>query len=333
MATIKDVAKRAGVSPSTVSYALSGKRPISAKVKQRVGSAIEALNFTPNALAHNLRRGSSGVVGLVFPLRETLAEEMSVGFIATAAEALRSSHTLSLFTGTRTPDELLEVLRQNRADGLILMEITRQDPRVELLRHSDVPFSLIGRPENADGLSLVDFDFETAAYEAIRHLVALGHGTIGYIDFPKDRNQGLGYALHSQRGYERARQDFAVSLLYQESGPSMQDGYDATESLLKRATDLSAIVALVGITQFGVLRALADLGRRVPQDCSVICSGAATTAHWSSPRLSCVPVPFGDLGRIGAELLLERLAGEPPRQVLLPARVLAAESTAPAPER
>lgn len=330
MTTIKDVAKRAGVTPSTVSYALSGKRPISPEVKRRIGAAVAELNFTPNVLAHNLRKGSSGAVGLVFPLGETSAEETSMGFIATAAEILKSSHTLSLLTGTRTPDELLKVLYQNRVDGLMLMQVTRHDSRVEALRQSGFPFALIGRPEDTAGLSFVDFDFEAAAYTAIKHLVALGHKAIGYIDFPaEDRERELGYALYLQRGYERARQDLDVALHYQESGPSIQDGYRATEALLKRAPELTAIVALVGITQLGVLRALADYCRRVPQDCSVICSGSAATAEWSSPRLSCVPVPFGELGHVGAELLLERLAGGPPRQVLLPARLLELESTAP----
>ncbi len=333
MATIKDVAKRAGVSPSTVSYALSGKRPISAAVRARVAQVVEELNFTPNALAHNLRKGSSGAVGLVFPFTDATGET-ELGFVATAAEALRDAYTLSLFTGSRTPEELLSALRQNRVDGLILMQITRHDSRVELLRRSDFPFALIGRPERADGLSLVDFDFEGAAYLAIEHLVALGHRTIGSIDFPAgDREQGLGYALFLQQGCERAQHDFGVALVRQASGPGFWDGYAATEKLLKRAPDLTAIVALVGVTQFGVLRALADAGKRVPEDVSVVCSGASRAAEWSSPRLSCVPVPFGELGRVGAELLLERLKGEPTKHVILPACLLEAGSTAPASRR
>ena len=334
MATIKDVAKRAGVSPSTVSYTLSGKRPISDAARERVTRAVEELGFSPNALAQDLRRGSSGAVGLVFPLEETFAEEVGVGFIATAAEALGDAYTLSLFTGARTPENLLSALRQNRVDGLILMQITRQDSRVELLRRSGFPFALIGRPEDADGLSLVDFDFESAAYLALEHLVTLGHRTIGYIDFPAgDRERGLGYALYLQRGCERAQRDFGVTLVRQASGPGFWDGYAATERLLKRASDLTAIVALVGVTQFGVLRALADAGKRVPEDLSVVCSGSSRAAEWSSPRLSCVPVPFGELGRVGAELLLGRLRGEPTRQVILPARLLEAGSTAPASRR
>ena len=333
MTTIKDVAKRAGVSPSTVSYALSGKRPISDAVKRRVARAVEQLEFSPSVLAHNLRKGSGSTVGLVFPLKD-FAEETSLGFIATAAQTICSSHTLSLFTGTRTPKELLEVLRQNRADGLILMEVTQHDSRVDLLRRSGFPFTLIGRPENADGLSFVDFDFEAAAHLAVAHLVGLGHRVVGCIDFPaSDHEQGLGYALYLQRGLKRAQQDFGIKLVYEESGPSVQDGYGATQRLLKRAPELSAVVALAGVTQFGVLRALADAGRRVPEDCSLVCSGAAAVAEWSNPRLSCVAVPFGELGRVGAELLLERLAGKPPRQVILPAQLLAAQSTAPAPRR
>jgi len=329
--TIKDVAKLAGVSLSTVSYALSGKRPVSEAVRQRVQAAVQKLDYTPSTLGRNLRQGSSGAVGLVYPLPVALAGEPIVDCLGAVAEAIGEGYTLSLFARPMTPEGLLEALRERRVDGLLLMQITRFDPRVEALRGGEHPVVLIGRPEDAAGLTLVDFDFEEAAYLSLGHLAELGHRRVGYIDFPAaQREEGLGYALYLQRGYERALRDFDLEVVRQEASAGTEGGYRATCALLEAAPDLSAVATLVGNTQVGVLRALHAHGRSVPEDCSVVCLNTASLAEWSIPRLTSVDTPLAEMGRVGAELLLQKMAGErPAEQVLFPARVSVRESTAP----
>lgn len=335
MATIHDVAKLAGVSPSTVSYALSGDRPVSDAVKLRVADAIERLDYAPSALALNLRKGSSHTVGLVYPLDSSAAEEPGIDFIGAAAQALKDRYTLSLFLHGQGPEALVEALRQRRVDGLIVMQITRNDPRVEALRATDHPFALIGRPERPAGVSLVDYDFEQAAYLAVRHLVELGHRIVGYIDFPAaDLDRDLGYVFRLQRGFRRASREFDVAIVRQGSGPRIKDGYAATSALLERSPAPTGIIALGRRTHIGVLRALHDRGCRVPADCSLIYLGMAVTAEWSVPSLTSIEVPIDDMARIGAELLLERIAGEGmPKEIILPARLAQRESTAPPGQR
>jgi DNA-binding LacI/PurR family transcriptional regulator len=340
VATIKDVAKQAGVSTSTVSYALSGKRPISAAVKKRVEQAVLNLGYVRNLQAHNLRKGISHTIGLVHPLNYILSDGMGVDFIGSAAEVLEdpkleNRYTLSLFTQPQEPEHLVAAFRQRRIDGLILMHITRQDPRVEALRKTNFPFALIGRPEKIDGLSFVDFDAEGAAYSGIQHLVELGHQSIAYLDLPmSESDQGLSYAYYLQRGLELARREFKITLLRQESGRRNRDAYEATRTLLARKDDVSALVILAGTTQLGVLRALHDAGKRVPQDYSVLCIGSVATANWSTPRLTSLDMQLADLGRIGAELVLERISGNTePKQIILLAKFVQRESTAAAPKK
>jgi len=331
MTTIKDVAKLAGVAPSTVSYALSGKRPVSEAVQRRIRAAIKKLDYAPSTLGRNLRQGSSGAVGLVYPLPVALAGEPIVDCLGAVAEALGAEYTLSLFARPMTPEGLLEALRERRVDGLLLMQITRLDPRVEVLRGEDHPVVLIGRPEDAAGLTLVDFDFEEAAYVSLGHLAELGHTKVGYIDFPAaQREEGLGYALYLQRGYERALRDFDLEVVRQEAPAGTEGGYRATCALLEAAPDLSAVATLVGNTQAGVLRALHAHGRAVPEDCSVVCLSTASLAEWSIPRLTSVDMPLAEMGRVGTEMLLQKMAGETTvQQVLFPAHLSVRESTAP----
>jgi LacI family transcriptional regulator len=336
VATIKDVAKHAGVSASTVSYALSGKRPISAAVKKRVEKAVLKLGYVRNLQAHNLRKGISHTIGMVHPLNYILSDGMGVDFIGSAAEVLENyapenRYTLSLFTQPQEPDELVDAFRQRRIDGLILMHITRHDSRVEALRKTNFPFALIGRPEKMEGLSLVDFDAEQAAYLGIKHLAKLGHHTIAYLDLPvHEHDQDLSYAHYLQRGLELARRECGVSLLRQESGRRNRDAYEATKALLERADDLSAIVVLAGTTQLGVLRALQDANKRVPEDCSVLCIGSVGVANWTTPRLTSLDMQLADMGRIAAELVLERIAGNTEaKQIIIPAKLTQRESTAP----
>ena len=330
MATIKDVAEHAGVSRSTVSYVLSGKRSISAAVKRRVEAAIEELEYTPSSLGLNLRQGTSQTIGMVYPLSDVRLE-----FVRAAAAVLQDRYTLSLLTHTGEAQGLLAAFKQRRIDGLILMQIRRHDSRIEGLRGTDHPFVLIGRPEDTEGLSFVDFDFRAAAYLAIEHLVGLGHTVIGYITYPRvKRDLELGYLLQLERGYKQAERDFGVKIVVQEADSSIGACAQATTALVTGTPELTAIVALdvtaqVGV-HMGVLRALHTLEKRVPEDLSVVCFTAPAVAEWTIPELTSVELPFAEMGRIGAELMLKRLAGSAEvEQILLPARLGARESTAP----
>lgn len=330
MTTIKDVAEHAGVSRSTVSYVLSGKRPISAAVKGRVQAAIEELEYTPSSLGLNLRQGKSQTIGMVYPLSDVRLE-----FVQAAAGVMQDRYTLSLLTHTEETQGLLAAFKQRRVDGLVLMQIRRYDRRIEGLRETDYPFVLIGRPEDTEGLSFVDFDFRAAAYLAAEHLVRLGHTVIGCITCSRvKRELELGYLLQLERGYKQAQRDFGVKIVVQEADSSIVACAEATTALVTGTPELTAIVALdvtaqVGL-HMGMLRALHTLEKRVPEDLSVVCFSAPSVAEWTIPKLTSVELPFAEMGRIGAELMLKRLTeSAEAEQILLPARLEARESTAP----
>jgi DNA-binding LacI/PurR family transcriptional regulator len=330
MATIKDVAHRAGVAPSTVSYALSGKRSISKEARERIAQAIEELDFTPSALGRQLAHSRSNMIGLVFPVREMELESETLEFLPITANLLhKHGYGLSLFTGHMTPEQILNLYRNNTVDGLILMQINRQDARVDILRDKGYPLTLIGRCNNMRGLSYVDFDAAHAAYLLFEHLHRLGHRTIGYLDHtPAVHRDNFGYAWLVRQGYKHAMKAFAPHVMCEPATDTIEGSYAATQKLLRREPGITAIVTLARYTPVGAQRALNEDGRRVPEDCSLIGITSSTIAKMTTPQLTSADIPLNDMVRAGAELLLQQLNGNHAVQrVVFPAELVLREST------
>jgi DNA-binding LacI/PurR family transcriptional regulator len=331
MATIKDVARRAGVAPSTVSYAMSGKRPISEAARARIDAAIAELHFTPSTAARHLAHGRSNMVGLIFPVRESDLEDETLEFLPGSANLLRKhGYNLSIFTGPMTPTQLLDLYRNNTVDGLILMQVNRVDARVDLLRDKGYPLVLIGQCNDLRGLAWVDYDAANAMYLLFEQLHMLGHTRIGYLDHPpavhKDQ---FGYAWLVRQGLRRAMRQFGPSVVSVTSPDSIDGGFSATKTLLARDPAITAIVTLNRYSPIGATRAAVESGRRVPDDCSVIGITTSTIARMSTPQLTSADIPLNEMVRAGATLLLRQLSGDfSPQSVLLPAHLVVRESTA-----
>ncbi|HVO42749.1 MAG TPA: LacI family DNA-binding transcriptional regulator, partial [Aggregatilineales bacterium] len=189
MATIKDVAQRVGVSVSTVSHALSGKRPVSDETRSRVFQAIAELGYQPSVQAQSLVTGRTQIIGMLFPFEGEGAEQSGLNTIQLemiweanlAAQA--GGYNLQLYTETKD-EASLRTITQN-CDGLLVSMIRLHDERIPYLLKQGKPFVMIGRPENADGISWVDTDFDDMVMQQISHLVTLGHRAIVFMDKPE----------------------------------------------------------------------------------------------------------------------------------------------------
>lgn len=330
MATIKDVAARAGVSQSTVHYALNGKRSISNEVRQRVMAAVAELDYTASTLGQRMREGRSYSIGMIAPQFPTSDWAVMEMLVSTAATASQADHTLGIFMGQR-PEQVLQLLRNQFVDGLILVETTHMDPRIEALRQTDYPFVMIGRTHNLKGLTMVDFDFEEAAFVAFEKLAQLGHETIGFISPHSTNDLNLENWFYIQRGFERAQAAFDVKFVREGARLTVEEGFRATQVLLEKDPGITAIFA-AGHAHIGVLRALYTRRMRVPDDCSVIGITTAQVAEWTIPKLTSVDIPLFEMGRTATSLLLRKLSGETlTDQILMPANVFVRESTASPP--
>jgi DNA-binding LacI/PurR family transcriptional regulator len=336
MATMTDVAKRAGVSLSTVSYAISGSRPISEATRERVFAAMRELDFSPNAVAQGLAGRRTRILGLLFPVDAggILAPFTSEIIIGAAEAARESSHHLLLWTEPEAESTSIRLLlRQGLVDGVLVLAVRFEDERIEVLRAGEVPLAMIGRTGAPEGLPYADTDEAQTADLAIEHLAGLGHRRIAYVA-PRDADpkRGYGFAVRVHDSLLAAAGRSAVSLRPHFVDIERDSVSESVVALLASAPDTTAIVALNDQVVAGVLAGAAAAGRVVPDDLSVV--GMLVTgqvAPLMTPPVTTVgPDPY-ELGRRGAMLLVDHLTTPDQRvgQQLLPSVLVVRHTTAP----
>ncbi len=206
MVTLAEVAQHAGVSASTVSYVLSGKRSISATTRQRVEQSIRELGYHPNAGARALAGKRSNIIALMIPLRTDMYVPVMMEIaIAVATTARTHGYDVLLLTGEEGPDAVRRVTGSGLADAMILMDVELEDERLPLLRETDQPSVLIGLPADSTGLTCVDLDWSATGALCVEHLAGLGHRDIAVIgEAPAVYERHTGFAERTLDGL-RAR--------------------------------------------------------------------------------------------------------------------------------
>lgn len=333
MATMADIAERAGVALSTVSYVLSGKRSVSEETKQRVLQAIADLDYYPHAMARSLASKRTQTIALLYPTLIKGHSDARFDFVIRAAEvSAQHGYAFLLWTAPNNESDILQLTQQGRVDGLILMEVHLHDSRVELLKKQQYPFSLIGHCANNDGISFVDLDFEHAVATAVDHLVELGHRTIALCNHPETRTQGgYGPTVRSRQGFDQAIRRAGVHGVVVNCESSFESGYAVTVDLIAQHPEVSAVIVVQDSAIGGVFQALHNAGRRIPDDFSVITLLSRRFAEMTTPMLTTMDFPSGEMGRIGAEMLIQQLEGNltEPIQRLLRAELIVRNSTGP----
>ena len=182
MATLADVARHAGVAASTVSYVLSGKRPVSEETRERVAQSIKLLGYQPHAGARALASARSNVLALVVPLgRDLYVPVMMDIAIAVTTMARRFGYDVLLLTNDEGPEGIRRVATSARADAVILTDVGMEDERIAMVRQTGVDAVLIGVPADPAGLDCVDLDFAQAGRLCVEHLAGLGHREVAFI--------------------------------------------------------------------------------------------------------------------------------------------------------
>lgn len=329
-ATLKDVARLAGVSVSTASKALNGRKDVGEATRVRVVHAAEQLAFSPNALAKGLIAQRSGTVGL---LTSDLEGRFSIPILMGAEDAFGSDMT-SVFLCDARGDAIreqhhLRALLSRRVDGLIVVG-ARPDLRSSLGQDLGVPVVYAYAPsDDPDDLSLVT-DHYGGGDLAVDHLLTCGRGRIGHIS----GDQSYGAARDRARGaidrLERAGLELAGGQVFFGAW-SEAWGRNATRELLRRAPDVDAIFAGSDQIARGVLDTLDRAGVSVPSQVSVVgFDNWEALATNSRPALSTVDMNLQQLGRIAAQRVFAAIDGPPKSGVeTLPCRLVARESTSP----
>ncbi|MER6442864.1 MULTISPECIES: LacI family DNA-binding transcriptional regulator [unclassified Streptomyces] len=334
MVTLAEVARHAGVSASTVSYVLSGKRSISADTRQRVERSIQELGYHPNAGARALASSRSNIIALMVPLRTDMYVPVMMEIaIAVATHARTFGYDVLLLTGEEGPDAVRRVTGSGLADAMILMDVELDDERLPLLRRTDRPSVLIGLPADTSGLTCVDLDFGATGALCAEHLAMLGHRDIAVIgEAPAVYERHTGFAERTLDGLRSRARELGLRLLHR----PCEGGFDAMSLTLARVFDeRPATTGFVVQNESAVEPLLALLRRQrraVPEDVSVIAVCPDQVATQASVRLTSVAIPAQEMGRRAVEQVIAKLEGRGDDEVALIAPELTIRaSTGPAP--
>lgn len=307
--TIKDVAKLAGVSPSTVSRVIANNPSISDETKVRVNRAMETLDYRPNAIARSLANRRTNTLGLIIPNSET--DLFDNPFFIRAMRGIsiysQKSGYHIMYTYTRNEAEELNFLKDyvnsNLVDGIILMTTMENDACIDYLKSENFPFVVIGRPEHADHTLWVDNDNFQAMYNMVNLLVNAGLDKFAYIgcslayNFSKDRFEGFRSALNV-RGIS-----IEPEQVIHEAEVSIESGYLACEKIFSKGRP-KAIVTTDDLLGHGALNFLEKNGI---EGVRVTGFNNISMNEFHKRLLTSVDINSEMLGYKAAKLLIEKL--------------------------
>ncbi len=328
--TISDVAAYAGVTKSTVSHALSGKRPVAAKTRARIDQAIRSLGYQPHPVAQRLATGRSRTIGFVYPLYASEFSALEMKFIAGAAAVInQANYVFALLTPPdRRADSLTRFLQSGLLDGVILMQVQLHDPRVAILRRAEIPFVLIGRCFDNAGLTFIDLDIDLAISQCVEHLVALGHRHLAYLRLD---DPDLGFAVRANQAYVAACRRYDLPIVASACALIPESGAQVAATLLDAHPETTALIVWNDLAAWGAMQAIQGHGLRIPADVSLICFDLSTVANIVPLRPTAVDIRPREMAAEAARMLLAQLAADAttPVQVLMEPRLIVGETTAP----
>lgn len=332
--TIKEVAKKAGVSPSTVSRVLSKNPRISKETSDKVKEIMTEMGYHSNIMARSLVSNKTYTLGMILPRP---AEELfqnhffAENIRGITTQAARNGYDVLMTAGATDSDEMEAIQRLvlgRRVDGILLLQTRKNDPIIAFLKAHDFPFVLIGRSEDDPTVLCVDNNNIQAAFDATSHLIAQGHTRVGFVSGPpslsvsQDRLQGYKQAL--------AAHQLPMKTEWIVEGEFLQEsGYRAMSFFMSLPERPTALVIIDDVVSFGVMRGLTELGYSVPNDLSIIGFNNISLTELSTPPLSSIDIGIYQLGYMASLMLIKKIQGETSLQArtIVPHRLMIRESS------
>ena len=333
-ATIRDVAKQAGVGLGTVSRVINDSPMVSANTRRRVLQVIAELNYVPNPTARRLSLGKTLTIAVIAPFftRPAVIERLR-GIEHTLVESEYDLNIYNVETVKRRDECIREVTRRERSDGVIIVSLPPHDADIARLAQADVPIVLVdANHPDLTSLNRVIVDDVAGARVATQHLIDLGHRRIGFFSDVIDNPFNFTSSRDRYQGYRRALEDAGIPY---RSEYCAEDEHGRSEArlwatrVLALAERPTAIFAASDTQAMGVLEAARSAGMQVPQDLSVIGYDDIEIAEYLN--LSTVRQMLYESGQRGVELLLESLEQPPDSPVceVLPTELVVRQMTAP----
>lgn len=310
--TIKDVAREANVSPSTVSRVISGSARISEETKTRVREIIKKLNYHPNVVARGLANKVTKVIGVILTSEadDLYKNPFYIQVMTGISEHAKKAGYYIMYTFCATYEEELKCTKDyvngNLVDGIILTTVKTNDECIEYLKEIDFPFVVIGRPEDTKHVLWVDNDNFQAMYNVVNNLLFRGYKRIAFIGAKTERNM----SKDRLAGYVKALTVHGITLdmhLIKEAGDFKEKcGYRAMNEVLEQEVP-SALVTVDDLLAFGASRALNEKNLdKVP----IVGFNNIPLSEYHKPAISSVDINVSKVGYYASKLLVDKLKND-----------------------
>jgi DNA-binding LacI/PurR family transcriptional regulator len=332
--TINDIAKVAGVSPSTVSRVIANNPKISAATREKVFKIMQEMNYHPNIIARSLANQSTRIIGVVIPgmadkaFQHPFYPEILRGI---SSIAYKNKYNI-LISSIGNPEEEKHSVKQfacgGITEGIILLASRTRNSSVSELLKLDFPFVLVGKPENDHEVNWVDNDNFAIGYQLTQHLIEQGHRKIAFIGVVPEHF----VTMDRLNGYKQALQEHGIPCdeqLIVESRFITDNGYDLMKKLLERGKLPTGVIGCDDLLCFGAMKLIMERGLKIPEDIAVAGFNNVPLADYSHPPLTSVEINAFSLGSKALELLLAALHSEYQsfNRAIIPAKLVIREST------
>ncbi len=328
--TIKDIAKKAGVSIATVSYVINKSRPVSQDLADRVNNAIEQIGYYPDNNARSLKSKRTCTIGLIVPdnsnpfFSEIAKGVEDAGFEAGFSVILCNSNAM-----LERELAYIDMLISKRVDGVIFAPTTQSIDPIKRIVDLGVPVAVFYRETGGLNIDSIRIDNVKSSYCATRHLIELGHKEIACIR-PLSMETPSGRRVD---GYKRAMEDAGliwIPELMPRGNNLISGGEIAAKQLLESGKKFSAVFSTNDVMAIGAMRALRDAGLSIPDDVSVVGFDDITLASYSEPPLTTISQPKYQAGAMAVQHILERIEKKNvigPREFILETKLVERHST------
>lgn len=324
MASIREVAKRAGVSPATVSRVINGTARVDEEKRERVEKAIEETGFRPNELARALYRKSSKIIGVIVPdIENPFFSELAK---AIEKEAYEQEYRILLCNSDDQKEKELanlQMLAQLQADGVILM--TNTGEKSQSYEAVSMPIVFVDRRLDEMGqTSVIEADHYAGGKLAAEHLIACGCRKITCIRGPQELSSGK----KRYEGYQEVCRQYSMKERFVDSTYKYEDGAKAAEEVLRRYPDTDGIIACNDMTAVSVYKVLQKRGYRVPDDIQIIGFDGVKFGRFLTPELTTVAQPIKEMGKCAVQMILGTVKELPrDREMKFPMMLIKGETT------
>lgn len=330
-ATIKDVAKMAGVSISTVSRVVNDSKPVSPDARRRVLHAIEVLDYEPNEIARSLVTRKSNIIGVI-------VEDFGLSFISQVLRGVEEVARMydydilvsSTYGDPENEDRYMKLLLQKQVEGIVVITESNNRNRLQNLKELKIPVSYLNRYYRNEDVATITIDNANSTKSMVNYLHGKGHRNIAYVGIEKDFD--ITVERFKQKGYKEAMKDLGLKDLIIELSENSEEAFLDMEGKLIdsiKKDKITAIMAYSDEAAIRIMNLLKDNGITVPDDISVTGVGDIKMSAQYRPMLTTLKEPLYDYGAVSIRSIIKAIKGEesmPDETVILPFQIIERES-------